>query len=49
MKKQKEYEKCFAYQCLTHVCHGASIESKKFINVCCDCPAFHKWLKNRKI
>ena len=27
----KEYEKCFVYQCLSAVCHGASLESEKFI------------------
>ena len=41
----KEYEKCFVYQCLTSICHGASMNSEKFIKVCCDCPCFKEWLQ----
>jgi glutamyl-tRNA synthetase len=33
----KEYEKCFVYQCLSAVCHGAPVESEKFIKT--DIPA----------
>jgi len=43
----KEYEKCFVYQCLTTVCHGADIYSRKFLTVCLDCPCFKNWLKTR--
>ena len=43
-----DYEKCFVYQCLTYVCHGASIESDKFIKVCLDCPCFITWLEREK-
>lgn len=43
-----EYEKCFVYQGLTYICHGASIESEKFIKVCLDCPCFRAWLKMRE-
>ncbi len=44
----KEYEKCFVYQCLSAVCHGASLESEKFIKTCLNCPAFKMWLEERE-
>lgn len=44
----KEYEKCFVYQCLASVCHGANLESPKFIQVCLDCPCFRAWLEKKK-
>ena len=42
------YEKCFVYKCLATVCHGASLESQKFIDVCLECPAFRKWILNKR-
>ena len=44
----KEYEKCFVYQCLSTICRCASLESEKFIKTCCDCPAFKNWIKERE-
>ena len=46
--KDKEYENCFVYQCLTYTCHGASINGEKFIEVCCECPCFRNWLHDRE-
>lgn len=43
-----KYEDCFVYQYLAHTCHGASIESEKFINVCLECPCFRNWLNDRR-
>ena len=44
----KEYEKCFVYQCLTSVCHGASLDGEKYRKVCLDCPCFRNWLHDRR-
>ena len=41
----RDYQKCFVYQYLTYICHGASVESDKFIKVCLDCPGFIAWLE----
>ena len=41
----KDYEKCFAYQCLAYVCHGAELNDEKFAKVCLDCPCFSKWIE----
>lgn len=44
----KNYEKCFVYQYLAHTCHGASLNSKKFIETCLDCPCFRSWIEMRE-
>lgn len=42
------YEECFVYQQLTHICHGASLNSPKFVEACLDCPCFRAWIKQRQ-
>ena len=43
-----DYKKCFVYQNLTYICHGAGITSEKFRNVCLYCPCFIAWLEKRE-
>ena len=47
-EEMKEYEKCFIYQCLTYVCHGAELNDEKFAKVCLDYPCFKKWIDMRE-
>ena len=46
--EMKNYEKCFVYQCLAHTCHGAGLNSEKFIKICLDCPCFRNWIEMRE-